>query len=135
MSALVWEGGIHRQAWFCMDTRFWSRGLKNGQEQIFCLRMGYSAGSFALLAANAAFRMYEDGFHTYYFLSPSRMKRTIESCSILQGTSSLSIHLPQKHKKTGQSISELCLSKTNKPFTVNQYSKCIIQFQLTNVIF
>ena len=66
MPAFVREGGVHCQTRFCMDARFGSGGLKNGQEQILGLRMGYSAGNFALLAANAAFRMYKDGFHTYF---------------------------------------------------------------------
>jgi len=46
-----------------MDAWFRSRGLKNGQEQILGLRMGYRACKLVLLAANAAFRVYKDGFH------------------------------------------------------------------------
>ena len=63
MTAFVREGGVHHQSRFCMDAWFGSGGLKNGQEQIFRLRMGYGAGGFALLAADAAFRMYKDSFH------------------------------------------------------------------------
>jgi hypothetical protein len=46
-----------------MDAWFRSGGLKNGQEQIFRLRMGYSAGSFALFAADTTFRVHKDSFH------------------------------------------------------------------------
>lgn len=63
MPAFIWESGIHHQALFCMDAWLRGRGLKNGQEQILGLRMGYRASSFALLAANATFRVYKDSFH------------------------------------------------------------------------
>jgi hypothetical protein len=46
-----------------MDAWFRGRRLKNGQEQILGLRMGYSTGRFALLAANATFRVHKDSFH------------------------------------------------------------------------
>ena len=63
MPAFVREGGVHRQACFGVDAWFGSGGLKNGQEQILALRMGYSAGGFTLLAAYATFGVYKDGFH------------------------------------------------------------------------
>jgi hypothetical protein len=90
---------------------FIARPASACQEQILGLRMGHSAGSFALLAANAAFRMYEDSFHTYFFLSPSRMKGTSRSCLIWWGTSSLNRSIsPGKHKKRASQFSLISLT-------------------------
>jgi hypothetical protein len=63
MPALIGEGAIHHQARFGMDAWFWSRGLKNGQEQILGLRVGYRASRFTLFAADAKFWVYKNCFH------------------------------------------------------------------------
>jgi hypothetical protein len=76
MPAFIRECGIHHQALFCMDAWLRGRGLKNGQEQILGLRMGYRAGRFALLAANATLRVYKDSFHVYFpFSKPNKRDR------------------------------------------------------------
>ena len=63
VAAFVWKSGIHHQSRFGVDTWLWGGGLKNGQEQIFGLRMGNCTSGFTLFAADAALGMYKDSFH------------------------------------------------------------------------
>ncbi len=124
MPAFIRKGGVHRQARFGMYAWFGSGGLKNGQEQILGLRMGHGAGGFALLAANATFRVYKDSFHPQ-FLSPSRMKGMEIEALFFRNTSSL------------ETLSPYFLGKQiGKPGNrLSYYKKDSLAIQLTNVTF
>jgi hypothetical protein len=124
MPAFIRKGSVHRQAWFGVDAWFGGGGLKNGQEQILGLRMGYCAGGFALLAANATFRIYKDSFHPQ-FLSRSRVKGTEIEALCFQNTSSLETLFPHFLGK------QLC-----KPGNrLSYYRKDSLAIQLTKVTF